>query len=110
MPLEFVKFARAKGLSERRIVFVHVLKRILIPIVTVIGLEFVSVIAFAVLTATLFSCPGIGTLLSDSLPRLERPLDVASLLFVVCPFLVVTFLVDVLYPLLDPRLTRRQPW
>src|SRR3546814_754878 len=72
MPLEFVKFARAKGLSERRIVFVHVLKMILIPIVTVIGLEFVSVIAFAVVTETIFSWPGIGKLLIDSIQRLDR--------------------------------------
>src|SRR5690606_12190594 len=96
MPLEFVKFARAKGLSERRIVMVHVLKTILIPIVTVLGLEFVSVIAFAVVTETIFSWPGIGKLLIDSIQRLDRPVVVAYLLVVVALFIVVNFLVDVL--------------
>jgi peptide/nickel transport system permease protein len=104
MPLEFIKFARAKGLSERRIVFVHVLKTILIPIITVLGLEFVSVIAFAVVTETIFSWPGIGKLLIDSIQRLDRPVIVAYLLVVVALFIVVNFLVDVAYSLLDPRI------
>jgi peptide/nickel transport system permease protein len=104
MPLEFVKFARAKGLTERRIVFVHVLKTIMIPIVTVMGLEFVSVIAFAVVTETIFSWPGIGKLLIDSIQRLDRPVVVAYLLVVVALFITVNFLVDVVYSLLDPRI------
>jgi len=104
MPLEFIKFARAKGLSERRIVFVHVLKTILIPIVTVLGVEFVNVIAFAVVTETIFSWPGIGKLLIDSIQRLDRPVIVAYLLVVVSLFIVVNFLVDVTYSLLDPRI------
>jgi peptide/nickel transport system permease protein len=104
MPLEFIKFARAKGLSERRIVLVHVLKTIMIPIVTVLGLELVSVIAFAVVTETIFSWPGIGKLLIDSIQRLDRPVIVAYLLVVVSLFIVVNFLVDVIYSLLDPRI------
>jgi peptide/nickel transport system permease protein len=80
------------------------LKTILIPIVTVLGVEFVNVIAFAVVTETIFSWPGIGKLLIDSFQRLDRPVIVAYLLVVVSLFIVVNFLVDVTYSLLDPRI------
>ncbi len=104
MPLDFVKFARAKGLSERRILFVHVLKTILIPIVTVIGVELGNIIAFAVVTETIFAWPGIGKLLIDSIMRLDRPVIVAYLLVVVSMFIVINFIVDILYSVLDPRI------
>jgi len=101
---DFVRFARAKGLSRRRIVGVHVLKTILIPVVTVIGLELGSMIAFAVVTETVFAWPGMGKLLIESIYRLDRPVIVAYLLVVVAMFVVVNFTVDVIYMLLDPRL------
>jgi peptide/nickel transport system permease protein len=104
MGLDFVKFARAKGLSERRIVLVHVLKNIMIPIVTVVGVEFGSLIAFAIVTETIFAWPGMGKLLIDSISRLDRPVVVAYLLVVVTLFIVINFIVDVLYSLLDPRI------
>jgi peptide/nickel transport system permease protein len=104
MPLDFVKFARAKGVSERRIVSVHVLKNILIPIVTVVGVEFGSLIAFAIVTETIFAWPGMGKLLIDSIMRLDRPVVVAYLLVVVTLFIVINFVVDILYSLLDPRI------
>ena len=104
MPLDFVKFARAKGLSERRIVLVHVLKNILIPIVTVIGVEIGGIIAFAVVTETIFAWPGIGKLLIDSIMRLDRPVIVAYLLVMVTMFIVINFVVDILYSILDPRI------
>ena len=104
MPLDFVKFARAKGLSERRILFVHVLKTILIPIVTVIGVELGNIIAFAVVTETIFAWPGIGKLLINSIMRLDRPVIVAYLLVVVSMFIVINFIVDILYSVLDPRI------
>lgn len=104
MGLDFVKFARAKGLSERRIVLVHVLKNIMIPIVTVVGVEFGSLIAFAIVTETIFAWPGMGKLLIDSISRLDRPVVVAYLLVVVTLFIVINFVVDVLYSLLDPRI------
>jgi peptide/nickel transport system permease protein len=100
---DFVRFARAKGLARRRIVGVHVLKPILIPIVTVIGLELGSMIAFAVVTETVFAWPGMGKLLIDSIYRLDRPVIVAYLMVVVVMFVVINFLVDVIYTLLDPR-------
>ncbi|AXV17860.1 ABC transporter permease (plasmid) [Neorhizobium sp. SOG26] len=103
MPLDFVKFARAKGLSENRIVFVHVFKNILIPLITVIGLELGSMLAFAVVTETIFAWPGIGKLLIDSIMRLDRPVVVAYLLVIVSLFIFINFVVDVLYSLVDPR-------
>lgn len=104
MPLDFVKFARAKGLGEPRIVLVHVLKNILIPIVTVVGVEFGALVAFAVVTETIFAWPGIGKLIIDSVNRLDRPVIVAYILVVVTMFIVINLLVDLTYSLLDPRI------
>jgi len=100
---DYVKFARAKGLPMRRIVGVHVLKNILIPIVTVIGLEFGSLIAFAIVTETIFAWPGMGKLLIDSINVLDRPVIVAYVLIIVCLFVVINLVVDLMYSLLDPR-------
>jgi peptide/nickel transport system permease protein len=100
---DFVRFARAKGLSERRVVGVHVLKAILIPVVTVIGLELGSMIAFAVVTETVFAWPGMGKLLIESIYRLDRPVIVAYLVVVVMMFVVINFTVDLIYTALDPR-------
>jgi peptide/nickel transport system permease protein len=100
---DYVKFARAKGLSDRRIVGVHVLKNILIPIVTVIGLQFGSVIAFAIVTETVFAWPGMGKLIIDSINVLDRPVIVAYLLVIVALFILINLVVDVLYSVLDPR-------
>lgn len=100
---DYIKFARAKGLSERRIIFVHLMKNILIPIVTVIGLELGGVIALAVVTETIFSWPGMGKLLIDSIESLDRPLIVAYMIITVLMFVTINFFVDVIYTLLDPR-------
>jgi peptide/nickel transport system permease protein len=100
---DFVRFARAKGLSERRVVGVHMLKAILIPVVTVIGLELGSMIAFAVVTETVFAWPGMGKLLIESIYRLDRPVIVAYLVVVVVMFVVINFTVDLIYTTLDPR-------
>jgi peptide/nickel transport system permease protein len=100
---DYVRFARAKGLTEERVVRVHVLKNILIPIVTVVGLEFGSVLAFAIITETIFAWPGMGKLLIDSINVLDRPVIVAYLLIIVFIFVVINLLVDVLYSALDPR-------
>ena len=100
---DYVKFARAKGLSNARVVGVHVLKNISIPIVTVIGLQFGSLIAFAIVTETIFAWPGMGKLLIDSIHVLDRPVIVAYLLIIVTFFIVINLLVDLAYSLLDPR-------
>jgi peptide/nickel transport system permease protein len=100
---DYVRFARAKGLRPTRIVGVHVLKNILLPVVTVIGLEFGSMIAFAVVTETVFAWPGIGKLLIDSINRLDRPVIVAYLMLTVCLFVLINFVIDLIYAALDPR-------
>jgi peptide/nickel transport system permease protein len=103
MPLDYVKFARAKGLRESRVIYVHVLKNILIPIVTVVGMEFGSLIAFATVTETIFAWPGVGKLIIDSIMKLDRPVVVAYLLIVVAMFILLNLLVDIIYSVLDPR-------
>jgi len=100
---DYVKFARAKGLPMRRVIGLHVLKNILIPIVTVIGLEFGSVVAFSIVTETIFAWPGMGKLLIDSINVLDRPVIVAYLLVIVVLFVLINLIVDVLYSALDPR-------
>jgi peptide/nickel transport system permease protein len=100
---DYVKFARAKGLSSARVVLVHILKNIMIPVVTVLGLELGGVIAFAVVTETVFAWPGMGKLLIDSIQLLDRPIIVAYLMITVLMFVVINLVVDILYSLLDPR-------
>lgn len=108
LPLDFIKFARARGLSPSRIVLVHILKNILIPIITVIGIEFGSLIAFAVVTETIFAWPGVGKLIIDSINTLDRPVVVAYILVVVTMFIVINLVVDILYSLLDPRIRSKR--
>ncbi|MCY1234935.1 Dipeptide transport system permease protein DppB [compost metagenome] len=100
---DYVKFARAKGLSNTRIVGVHVLKNILIPIVTVIALQFGSIIAFAIVTESIFAWPGMGKLIIDSIQLLDRPVIVAYLMVIVTLFILINLLVDIVYSMLDPR-------
>ena len=100
---DYIRFARAKGLSTSRIVGVHVLKNIMIPVVTVLGLELGSMIAFAVVTETVFAYPGMGKLLIDSINRLDRPIIVAYLMMTVLIFVVINLVVDLLYAAIDPR-------
>jgi peptide/nickel transport system permease protein len=100
---DYIRFARAKGLSPSRIVGVHVLKNILIPVVTVLGLELGSMIAFAVVTESVFAYPGMGKLLIDSVNRLDRPIIVAYLMMTVVIFVLINLVVDLLYAAIDPR-------
>jgi peptide/nickel transport system permease protein len=100
---DYIKFARAKGLSPRRVVLVHVLKNIMIPVVTVIGLEFGGLIAFSVVTESVFAWPGMGKLIIESIQNLDRPVIVAYLMITVLMFVFINLVVDVLYSVLDPR-------
>ncbi len=100
---DYVKFARAKGLTQRRVVTVHILKNILIPVVTVLGLELGNVIAYSVVTETVFAWPGMGKLIIDSMQLLDRPIIVAYLMMIVFLFITINLLVDILYSVLDPR-------
>jgi peptide/nickel transport system permease protein len=101
--MDYVKFARAKGLSQGRIIGVHILKNIMIPIVTVLGLEFGSLVAFSVVTETIFAWPGMGKLLLESINRLDRPVIVAYVMVIVVLFVVINLAVDLVYSALDPR-------
>lgn len=100
---DYIKFARAKGLSGRRIVLLHVLKNIMIPVVTVLGLEFGGLVAFSIVTETVFAWPGMGKLLIDSIGMLDRPVIVAYLMIIVFLFVIINLVVDILYSILDPR-------
>jgi peptide/nickel transport system permease protein len=101
--MDYVKFARAKGLRFRRVIGVHVLGNILIPIVTVLGLETGAVIAFSVVTETIFAWPGMGRLIIASITVLDRPVIVAYLMMTVFLVILINLLVDILYSVLDPR-------
>ena len=100
---DYIKFAKAKGLQEYRIILVHVMKNILIPVVTVLGLEFGGLVAFSVVTETVFAWPGMGKLLIDSIGLLDRPIIVAYLMIIVFLFVFINLVVDILYSILDPR-------
>lgn len=104
MSSDYVRFARAQGLSESKVVGLHVLKNISIPIVTVFGLEFGSTLAFAVVTETVFNWPGMGKLIIDSIAVLDRPVMVAYLILVVLLFVLINFVIDMVYGQLDPRI------
>ena len=103
MGQDYVKFARAKGISTRRIIGVHVMKNIMIPVVTVMGLEFGSLVAFSVVTESIFAWPGMGKLLIDAILQLDRPIVVAYLMIIVLFFVVINLVVDIIYSILDPR-------
>lgn len=100
---DYIKFARAKGLDEGRVIRVHLLKNIMIPIVTVIGLEFGSLIAFSTVTETVFAWPGMGKLIIDAIYNLDRPIVVAYLMIIVLIFVTLNLIVDIMYSFLDPR-------
>lgn len=104
MSSDYVRFARAQGLSEGKVVRLHVLKNISIPIVTVFGLELGSTLAFAVVTETVFNWPGMGKLIIDSITVLDRPVMVAYLILVVFLFVMINLVVDLVYGQLDPRI------
>ncbi len=101
--LDYIRFARAKGLRKTRILGVHLLKNIMIPLVTVIGLELGSVIAFAIVTESIFAWPGMGKLVIDSIFQLDRPVVVAYLMITVLMFVLINLVIDILYSILDPR-------
>lgn len=103
LPQDYVKFARAKGLSPARVVLMHVMRNTMIPLVTVLGLELGATIAYAVVTETIFAWPGAGKLILDSINSLDRPVVVAYLMVVVVIFVTLNLIVDLLYKLLDPR-------
>lgn len=107
MAMDYVRYARLKGLRERRVVLLHALKNVMIPVVTVLGLEIGSLLAGSIVTETVFAYPGIGKLLIDSINRLDRPVIVAYLILVVLFFVIINLIVDLIYTTLDPRVRDR---
>jgi peptide/nickel transport system permease protein len=101
--LDFTRFCRAKGLSSRRILFRHTLPNISVPIATIIGLQFGGMLAFAVVVESIFSWPGVGKLLIDSIQLLDRPVVMATLTFISVAFVGLNALVDLFHAVLDPR-------
>lgn len=104
MRQDFIKFARAKGVAPRKVLYGHALKNILIPVVTIFGLQLGELIAFTTITETIYAWPGMGKLLIDSITNLDRPIISAYLLFVAILFVVINFVVDILYTFIDPRI------
>ena len=102
---DFMKFARAKGAPRSDVLYKHGLKNALIPVITIFGLQLGDLIAFATITETIFSWPGMGKLLIDSIYRADRPVIVVYLMLVALIFVVINFLVDIVYTLIDPRIT-----
>jgi len=108
MLTDTIKFARAAGIRESVILRRHLLKMISIPIITVFGLELGSTLAFAVVTETIFSWPGVGKLIIDSIAVLDRPVMVAYLILTAFLFVTINFTVDLVFALIDPRIRARR--
>jgi len=104
---DFIRFARARGLPSRLILFRHALKNTLMPLVTIAGMQFGSLIAFAIVTETVFQWPGIGYLFLQAIQFLDIPLMATYLMFIGCIFVMINILVDILYFIIDPRLRKR---
>ena len=107
MRQDYIKFARAKGVSTRKVLFGHALKNALIPVITVFGMEIGSLIAFTTVTETIYSWPGLGKLLIDSINSVDRPVIVAYLILTTVLFVFINFVVDLLYTVIDPRIEFR---
>lgn len=101
---DYIRFARARGLTTRAIHFGHALKNTLVPVITVAGLQFGSVIAFAIITETVFQWPGMGLLFVQAVQNVDIPIMAAYLLVVSLMFVTINFAVDLLYSAVDPRL------
>ena len=101
---DYIKFARARGLSERAINFGHALKNTLVPVVTVIGLQLGSIIAFAIITETVFQWPGMGLMFIQAVQHADIPVMAAYLMLVAFLFVLINFIVDLVYVRIDPRI------
>jgi len=101
---DYIKFARARGLSDRAINFGHALRNTLVPVITIVGLQFGLVVAFSIVTETVFQWPGVGLLLIQSIAVADIPVMSAYLLLVAVVFVVINLIVDLLYYAVDPRL------
>jgi len=101
---DYIRFARARGLTTRAVHFGHALKNTLVPVITVAGLQFGSVIAFAIITETVFQWPGMGLMFVQAVQSVDIPIMAAYLLMVSLIFVTINLVVDILYTIVDPRL------
>ena len=104
---DYIRTARAKGVPEKMVIRKHALKNALIPVVTIFGMDLGNMIAFTTITETIFAWPGMGKLLIDAINKSDRPIIVAYLMAAACMFVVLNFIVDILYTLIDPRIELR---
>ncbi|MFA6966744.1 ABC transporter permease [Bosea sp. (in: a-proteobacteria)] len=109
MRTDFIRFARARGIPERRIEFRHALRNTLIPVITIAGVQLGGVIAFAIVTETVFQWPGLGALFVNAVQFVDVPVMSAYLLFVAFVFVLTSLIVDLVYVALDPRLRSGNP-
>lgn len=107
MRQDYIKFAKAKGVGSKTLLFGHALKNALIPVVTIFGMDLGNMIAFTTITETIFAWPGMGKLLIDAINKSDRPIIVAYLMATACMFVVLNFVVDLLYTMIDPRIELR---
>ena len=101
---DYIKFARARGLKEQSISFSHALKNTLVPVITIIGLQIGSLIAFAIITESVFQWPGMGLLFIQAIEEVDIPIMSAYLLLIAFVFVLINLVVDILYYTIDPRL------
>lgn len=101
---DYVKFAKARGLTKRAVNFGHALKNTMVPVITVMGLQLGSIIAFSIITETVFQWPGIGALFINSVKSVDVPVMAAYLMMIAVIFVVINLIVDILYYVVDPRL------
>lgn len=101
---DYIRFARARGISEKTINFRHALKNTLVPVITVIGLQLGAIIAFAIITETVFQWPGLGLLFINAIQFVDIPVMAAYLMMISVMFVTINLIVDILYALIDPRL------
>jgi peptide/nickel transport system permease protein len=101
---DYIRTARAKGLSQRLIIYKHALRNSLIPVITYIGLEFGFLLGGAVVTETIFSLPGLGRFVVQSIAARDYPVIQASILFMASVFVFINLAVDILYSVIDPRI------
>jgi peptide/nickel transport system permease protein len=101
---DYIKFARARGLPDRAVHYHHALKNSLVPVITITGLQLGSIIAFAIITETVFQWPGMGYLFIQAVAAVDIPVMAAYLVLVALLFVLINMVVDVLYYVIDPRL------
>lgn len=104
---DYIRFARARGLADRTVHFRHALKNTLVPVITIIGLQFGSIVAFAIITETVFQWPGVGLLFINAIHFVDIPVMAAYLMLIALMFVIINLIVDLLYFAIDPRLRNR---